>query len=52
MIGGCARAEEPLAVADHAHDRLLKLLATLDLEATADRRLANINRVAASDLSH
>jgi hypothetical protein len=42
----------PIAVADHAHDRLLGLLASLDLKATADRRLADINRVAASDLLH
>ena len=46
--------EEPLpvSIADRAHDRLLALLASLDLKATADRRLADINRVAASDLLH
>ena len=46
--------EEPLpvSVADRAYDRLLELLGSLDLRATADRRLADINRVAASDLFH
>ena len=29
---------------------LLELLASIDLQATANRRLADINRVAASDL--
>jgi hypothetical protein len=44
--------EEPLpvSVADRAHDRLLELLGSLDLRANADRRLADINRVAAGDL--
>ena len=40
----------PVSVADRAYDRLLELLGSLDLRATADRRLADINRVAASDL--
>ena len=46
--------EEPLpvSVADRAYDGLLELLGSLDLRATADRRLADINRVAASDLFH
>jgi hypothetical protein len=46
--------EEPLpvAVADRAHGRLLELLASLDPQATPARRLADINRVAASDLLH
>ena len=46
--------EEPLpvAVADRAYGRLLELVASLDLEASADRHLADINRVAASDLLH
>ena len=46
--------EEPLpvAVADHAHHRLLELLASLDPHAGPNRRLADINRVAASDLLH
>ena len=44
--------EEPLpvAVADRAHLRLLELMASLDFSAGADRRLADINRVAACDL--
>ena len=42
----------PVPVADRAYDRLLELLGSLDLRATADRRLADINRVAASDLFH
>jgi hypothetical protein len=44
--------EEPLpvAVADRAHRRLLELMASLDFSAGADRRLADINRVAACDL--
>jgi ribonucleotide reductase alpha subunit len=46
--------EEPLPVeiADRAHQRLLELLASLDLRADSDRRLADINRVAACDLLH
>ena len=46
--------EEPLprSVADCAYDRLLELLGSLDLRANADRRLADIDRVAASDLFH
>ena len=46
--------EEPLpvAVADRAYDRLLELTAGIDFSATADRRLADINRVAACDLRH
>jgi hypothetical protein len=46
--------EEPLpvAVADRAHRRLLDLVAGLDVDASADRRLADINRVAAFDLRH
>jgi len=40
----------PVELADRAHQRLLELLASLDLRATADRRLADINRVAAWDL--
>ena len=44
--------EEPLpvAVADRVHRRLLELMASLDFSAGADRRLADINRVAACDL--
>jgi hypothetical protein len=46
--------EEPLpvAVADRAYHRLLDLVASLDFNANADRRLADINRVAALDLRH
>jgi hypothetical protein len=46
--------EEPLpvAVADRAHERLLELLADLDPQANPARRLADINRVAATDLLH
>jgi hypothetical protein len=54
LVGSYVEAfdEEPLpvAVADRAYDRLLNLLASLDLRANADRRLADINRVAACDL--
>jgi hypothetical protein len=44
--------EEPLpvAVADRAYQRLLDLIGSLDFAANADRRLADINRVAAFDL--
>jgi hypothetical protein len=44
--------EEPLpvAVADRAYQRLLDLIGSLDFAASADRRLADINRVAAFDL--
>lgn len=46
--------EEPLPVpvADRAYHRLLELVAGLDIRASADRRLADINRVAACDLRH
>jgi len=37
-------------IADRAHQRLLDLLAGLDVRANADRRLAGINRVAGCDL--
>ena len=40
----------PSAIADRAYERLLRLLASLDLSAAADRRLAELNRVAAADL--
>jgi hypothetical protein len=44
--------EEPLpvALADLAFQRLLDLVASLDFGANADRRLADINHVAAYDL--
>jgi hypothetical protein len=46
--------EEPLpvAVADLAYRRLLDLMASLDFGANANRRLADVNRVAACDLRH
>ena len=46
--------EEPLpvAVADRAYGRLLEMVASLDFDGNADRRLADINRVAAMDLRH
>jgi len=46
--------EEPLpvAVADRAYRRLLGAVAGLDFDGNADRRLADINRVAALDLRH
>ena len=46
--------EEPLpvAVADRAYGRLLDLVASLDLAGNADRRLADVNRIAACDLLH
>jgi hypothetical protein len=37
---------------DRTHERLLELLAGLDPHANPARRLADINRVAASDLLH
>jgi hypothetical protein len=45
--------EEPLPVevADRAYSRLLDV-ASLDFSASADRRLADANRVAALDLRH
>jgi hypothetical protein len=42
----------PVAVADLAYCRLLELVAGLDFSASADRRLPDINRVAACDLRH
>ena len=56
LVGGYIETfdEEPLpvAVADRAYGRLLDLVGSLDLQADADRRLADINRVAACDLLH
>jgi hypothetical protein len=40
----------PVAIADRAYDRLLRLLASLDQSASVERRLAELNRVAALDL--
>src|SRR5712671_4871112 len=42
----------PVAVADHAFQRLLDLVPSLDFRAAADHRLADLNRVAACDLWH
>jgi len=42
----------PVAVADRAYRRLLDTVASLDFDGNADRRLADINRVAALDLRH
>ena len=46
--------EEPLpvAAADRAYQRLLDLVASLDFRASADHRLADLNRIAACDLWH
>jgi len=54
LVGSYVEAfdEEPLPVADRAYGRLLDLVARLDPKADADRRLADINRVAACDLLH
>ena len=56
LVGGYIEAfdEEPLpvAVADRAHQRLLDLAASLDLRATAEHQLADLNRVAACRLWH
>jgi hypothetical protein len=56
VVGGYIEAfdEEPLPVevADQVHRRLLELLASLDVQANSDRRLADINRVASLDLFH
>ncbi len=40
----------PVAVADQAYSRLLGLVASLDFKASAEHRLADVNRVAAFDL--
>ncbi len=42
----------PVEVADRAYQRLLDLVASIDFTAGAERRLADINRIAASDLWH
>ena len=42
----------PVTVADRAYGRLLDLVASLDLRGNSDRRLADINRIAACDLMH
>ncbi|WP_439394913.1 hypothetical protein ACRQ5Q_37990 [Bradyrhizobium sp. PMVTL-01] len=40
----------PVEVAESAYHRLLTLVASIDLNGDADRRLADINRVAESQL--
>jgi len=40
----------PVEIAERAYRRLLTLLASLDLHGNAERRLADINRVATCDL--
>lgn len=40
----------PAADAERAHQRMVELLATIDLDAPAERRLADINRIASCDL--
>lgn len=40
----------PVEVAENAYQRLLTLLASLDLRGDADRRLADINRAASCEL--
>src|SRR3954453_23502970 len=40
----------PVEIADGAYQRLLTLLASLDLEGDASRRLGDINRVATCEL--
>lgn len=40
----------PVQIAERAYHRLLALVASIDLNADADRRLADINRVAESRL--
>jgi hypothetical protein len=56
LVGGYIEAfdEEPLpvAVADHAFQRLLDLVASLDFRASAEHRFADLNRVAACHLWH
>jgi hypothetical protein len=56
LVGGYIEAfdEEPLpvVVADRAYQRLLDLVASLDFRASAEHRLADLNRVAACDLWH
>ena len=55
LVGSYVEAfdEEPLpvAVADRAFQRLADLVASLDFLASAEHRLADLNRVAACDLA-
>jgi hypothetical protein len=54
IVGSYVEAfdEEPLPVevAERAYRRLLDLVASIDLRASAEQRLADINRIAACDL--
>lgn len=54
LVGSYVEAfdEEPLPVeiADGAYQRLLTLVESIDLHGDADRRLADINRMAESEL--
>jgi len=56
LVGSYIEAfdEKPLPVegADRAFQRLLDLVASLDFRASAEHRLADLNRVAACDLWH
>jgi hypothetical protein len=56
LVAGYIEAfdEEPLpvAAADRAYQRLLDLVASLDFRASAEHRLADLNRIAACDLWH
>jgi hypothetical protein len=49
-IGAFDEEPLPVAVADRAYDRLLDLLARLDLRANAERRLADMKNVAECEL--
>ena len=40
----------PVEIADGAYQRLLALVASIDFQGNADRRLADINRAAESEL--
>lgn len=56
LVGGYIEtfdeAPLPVEVADRVYGRLLDLVGSLDLQADPDRRLADINRVAACNLLH
>jgi hypothetical protein len=56
VVGSYVEAfdEEPLpvATADRTYQRLLDLVASLDFRASAEERLADLNRVAACHLWH
>jgi hypothetical protein len=56
LVGGYIEvfdeAPLPVAVADRAYGRLLDLVGSLDLKGDADRRLADISRVAGCGLLH